>query len=244
MSSLDSPAGSGCHLVGEIRNGETAEIAMNASQTGHLVLSTLHTTDSIGAITRLLDLGVPSYLIAASVTGVLAQRLVRRLCVCRMEKPASAAYTQKLERIGVANADQYKYEYEPQGCSICETTGFKGRVGIYEMLSIEDAVRDAIHSQARSDTILAVARSFGFRTLQEDALEKVKSGLTSLDEIQRVVPWDTIKSSRCQSCSKEITPAQGFCPHCGAGRPANVADAGEVLVGAGPSTKKRHGRNG
>jgi Type II secretory pathway, ATPase PulE/Tfp pilus assembly pathway, ATPase PilB len=92
-------------MVGEIRNGETAEIAMNASQTGHLVLSTLHTNDSIGAITRLLDLGVPSYLIAASVTGVLAQRLVRRLCVCRKEKPASAAYTQKLERIGVANAD-------------------------------------------------------------------------------------------------------------------------------------------
>ena len=231
-------------MVGEIRNGETAEIAMNASQTGHLVLSTLHTNDSIGAITRLLDLGVPSYLIAASVTGVLAQRLVRRLCVCRNEKPASAAYTEKLKRIGVANADQYKLEYEPVGCSVCESTGFKGRVGIYEMLSIEDAVRDAIHSQARSDTILAVARLLGFRTLQEDALEKVKAGLTSLDEIQRVVPWDTIKSSRCQSCSKEIPPAHGFCPHCGAGRPANPANAEEVLVGAGPPAKKRHGRHG
>jgi type IV pilus assembly protein PilB len=220
-------------MIGEIRNGETAEIAMNASQTGHLVLSTLHTNDSIGAITRLLDLGVPAYLIAASITGVLAQRLVRRLCTCRKEKPASAAYSQKLARIGVANPEQYKFEYEPLGCSICDATGFKGRVGIYEMLAIEDSVRDAIHTQASSDTILAIARTCGFRTLQEDALEKLKEGLTSLDELQRLVPWDAIKALRCKSCSKEIPANAGFCPQCGMVQAnTSAADAGNVLANA------------
>ena len=186
-------------MIGEIRNGETAEIAMNASQTGHLVLSTLHTNDSIGAVTRLIDLGVPSYLIAASLTGVLAQRLVRRLCACKQEKPASPAYAANLARIGVANPEQYKLEYEPRGCSNCEATGFKGRVGIYEMLPIEGDVRDAIHSQANSEVILTVARAGGFKTLQEDALEKLKAGLTSLEEIQRVVPWDAIKTQHGNS---------------------------------------------
>jgi general secretion pathway protein E len=220
-------------MIGEIRNGETAEIAMNASQTGHLVLSTLHTNDSIGAITRLLDLGVPAYLIAASVTGVLAQRLVRRLCVCRKEKPASAAHTQKLARIGVANPEQYKMEYEPLGCSACDATGFKGRVGIYEMLPIEDSIRDAIHAQAGSDAILAVARACGFRTLQEDGLEKLKEGLTSLDELQRLIPWDSIKAQRCPSCSKEIPATAGFCPHCGTVRSnASASEASNVLANA------------
>jgi type IV pilus assembly protein PilB len=217
-------------MIGEIRNGETAEIAMNASQTGHLVLSTLHTNDSIGAITRLLDLGVPAYLIAASVTGVLAQRLVRRLCACRREKPASAAYTQKLARIGVANPEQYKLEYEPLGCSACDATGFKGRVGIYEMLPIEDSIREAIHSQAGADAILAVARISGFRTLQEDGLEKLKQGLTSLDELQRLIPWDSIKAQRCHSCSREIPASAGFCPQCGTVKA--VSDSGKVLVNA------------
>src|SRR4030095_11421335 len=109
-------------MVGEIRNGETAEIAMNASQTGHLVLSTLHTNDSIGAVTRLIDLGVPSYLIAASLTGVLAQRLVRRLCSCRKEKPASKAYHRRLEKIGATDLRSHKFEYEPAACDICEGT--------------------------------------------------------------------------------------------------------------------------
>jgi len=220
-------------MIGEIRNGETAEIAMNASQTGHLVLSTLHTNDSIGAVTRLIDLGVPAYLIASSLTGVLAQRLVRRLCVCRKQKPASPAYTEKLARIGVANPEQYTFEYEPLGCSVCEATGFKGRVGIYEMLPVEDAVRDAIHSQANSDAILAIARAGGFKTLQEDALEKLMAGLTSLEELQRVVPWDAIKSPRCKSCSNEIGSNVGFCPHCGTGRSnSESADSVNVLTSA------------
>jgi len=220
-------------MVGEIRNGETAEIAMNASQTGHLVLSTLHTNDSIGAVTRLLDLGVPSYLIAASVTGVLAQRLVRRLCVCRKEKRASAEYTRKLENIGVPDAGSYEFEYEAAGCAVCDNTGFKGRVGIYEMLPIEGSVRDAVHTGQRSDVILSLARAVGFRSLQEDALEKVKCGLTSLEEVQRVVPWDSVKPQLCQSCAKEITPNFEYCPFCGLKRTTvDSKDTGAVLARA------------
>ena len=202
-------------MVGEIRDGETAEVAMNAAQTGHLVLSTLHTNDSIGAVTRLRDLGVPSYLIAASVTGVMAQRLVRRLCTCRTDKPASTAYLRKLEKIGVVRGGRFHREYRPLGCPACENTGFKGRVGIYEMLLIEGNVQDAIHSGVAANDVLAIAQGSGFRSMQEDALEKLSSGVTSLDEIQRVVPWETTKAERCYSCSKEILAHFVFCPFCG-----------------------------
>jgi type IV pilus assembly protein PilB len=220
-------------MVGEIRNGETAEIAMNASQTGHLVLSTLHTNDSIGAVTRLVDLGVPNYLIAASVTGILAQRLVRRLCICRSEKPASAEYTRRLEKLGVPHVSNYKFEYTPKGCTVCENTGYKGRVGIYEMLLTEGAVREAIHMSARSDEILALARAGGFRSLQEDALEKIQLGQSTLEEIQRVVPWDTVKSQHCGSCQREVQSSSKYCPSCGVKRPGEKSAKGkEVLVGA------------
>jgi type II secretory ATPase GspE/PulE/Tfp pilus assembly ATPase PilB-like protein len=217
--------------------GRPAEIAMNASQTGHLVLSTLHTNDSIGTVTRLLDLGIPPYMIAASVTGILAQRLVRRLCSCRSQTPAPAEYTRRLEKLNVPNPREYKSEYAPKGCAVCENTGYKGRIGIYELLMTEGPVREAIHMNARSDEILALARAAGFRSLQEDALEKVHSGQTTLEEIQRVVPWDTIKPSTCNSCKKEIQTGSKFCPSCGFKRqtdkPAKdkVKDK-EVLVGA------------
>jgi type IV pilus assembly protein PilB len=219
-------------MVGEIRNGETAEIAMNASQTGHLVLSTLHTNDSVAAVTRLVDLGVPAYLIAASVTGILAQRLVRRLCVCRSEMPASAEYTRRLEKLGVPHAKNYKFEYTPKGCPVCENTGYKGRVGIYELLLTEGAVREAIHMSSRSDEILGLARAAGFRSLQEDSLEKVQEGKTTLEEIQRVVPWDGVKSQICQSCKKEIQSSSLYCSFCGVKRPGEKsAKRSEAPVG-------------
>jgi len=183
-------------MVGEIRNVETAEIAMHASQTGHMVLSTLHTNDSIGAITRLLDLGVPAYLIAESVTAVVAQRLARRFCSCRRKVDARPTYISKLQKLGAPNTDTFRFEYQSVGCSLCDNVGYKGRVGIYEMLAIRDAVRDAIHDNARTQEILGLARKAGFQTMQEDALEKLKAGLTSLDEIQRVVPWDMSNPSR------------------------------------------------
>ena len=205
-------------MVGEIRDGETAEIALKASQTGHLVLSTLHTNDSVSSITRLIDLGVPSYLIAASVTGVMAQRLVRRLCSCCEKVAPTSEYIRKLETIDVPDLDSFTYEYKPVGCPSCENTGFKGRVGIYELLLVEGQTRDAIHSAARAEEIHSIARSAGFRTMQEDAIEKIRTGMTSLQEVQRVVPFDSVKSQRCESCLREVMASFVYCPFCAAVR--------------------------
>jgi len=177
------------------------------------VLSTLHTNDSVSSITRLLDLGVPAYLIASSITGVLAQRLVRRLCNCRKKVPATAEYIAKLERLGVTDTNTFDDEFHSVGCAVCENTGFKGRIGIYELLVIEGPIRDAIHG-ARAEDILSTARASGFRTMQEDALQKVKDGLTSLQEVRRVVPFDAPKLERCESCGREIMSAFAYCPFC------------------------------
>ena len=135
-------------MIGEIRDVDTAEIAMKASQTGQLVLSTLHTNDSISAISRLVNLGVPVYLVAGSLTGVVAQRLVRRLCSCRMEVPVTATHRQMLAVLGV-RTDDHIPQYSPVGCSSCDHTGFKGRIGIYEILSIDGQIRDAIFAGSR-----------------------------------------------------------------------------------------------
>jgi type IV pilus assembly protein PilB len=205
-------------MVGEIRDGETAEIALRAAQTGHLVLSTLHTNDSIAAIPRLVDLGVPPYLIAASVTGIVAQRLVRKLCACKNLAPASSSYLRSLEKIGVSETERYAGMYEPKGCNACGQTGYSGRVGIYELLLIEGQIRHAIHSGSRIEEVSALARGAGFRSMQEDALEKVKDGLTTLEEVQRVVPSDSAKAERCHSCSREIIASFTWCPFCGKGR--------------------------
>ena len=119
-------------MIGEIRDLETAEIAMKAAQTGHMVLSTLHTNDSISAVARLLDLGIPEYLIASSVTGILAQRLLRKLCACHSYKQVTPDYGERLAAVGwIQPPDRIAW---PEGCAACDHTGYKGRVGIYELL--------------------------------------------------------------------------------------------------------------
>jgi type IV pilus assembly protein PilB len=201
-------------MVGEIRDADTAEIAMKASQTGQLVLSTLHTNDSISAISRLINLGVPAYLIASSLTGVIAQRLVRKLCSCRREVLNPAMQKQILAAMGLRMDDSFP-QYEPVGCSSCDYTGFKGRIGIYELLSIDGLIRDAVFAGSRSEEICDLARRLGFRTLQEDALEKVEKGLTTLQEIRREVPAGSAKSNRCPSCDREVSPTSRYCSYCG-----------------------------
>ncbi|MGH9865790.1 MAG: GspE/PulE family protein, partial [Candidatus Acidiferrales bacterium] len=129
-------------MVGEIRDKETAEIALKAAQTGHFVLSTLHTNDSIAAVTRLLDLGVPGFMAATSLSGIIAQRLVRRLCSCRGEMPASAAYRARLLEAGMTELPDL--QLVPVGCDICDSTGYKGRIGVYELLVFDDAIRAAV----------------------------------------------------------------------------------------------------
>jgi len=215
-------------MIGEIRDRETAEIAMKAAQTGHLVLSTLHTNDSVSAIIRLLDLEIPSYLMAASLTGILGQRLVRVLCKCRAKVAAEPEFLARMA--AVAPGEMPDSEYRAVGCSLCEGAGFKGRVGIYEFLSVGESVRAAIR-KGHMDAIQDAARAQGMTTLQSDALDKVRAGITTLNEVTRVVSFDRapLAATKCHQCGLLQTPSFRFCPRCGTprGRRAGPAISAE-----------------
>jgi type IV pilus assembly protein PilB len=200
-------------MVGEIRDKETAEIVMKASQTGHLVLSTLHTNDSISAIVRLLDLGIPGYLISSSVTGILAQRLVRILCSCRAVQPATPEFQARLAQLGVSNPPIDMAA--AVGCDKCSQTGYSGRIGIYELLRVDDAVRAIIRTSGNIDQIRDTSRANGMRLMQEDALEKVLTCVTTLEEILRVVPMEAAAYATCAKCNYHVLPTFNFCPSCG-----------------------------
>jgi type IV pilus assembly protein PilB len=200
-------------MVGEIRDKETAEIAMKAAQTGHLVLSTLHTNDSVSAIVRLLDLGIPGYLIGSSVTGILAQRLVRKLCTCHVVQAATPEFQARLVQTGTLKPPVTMAV--PIGCERCDQTGYKGRIGIYELLRFDDSIRSVIRTSGNMDQIRETARSNGMRPMQEDAMDKLRSGLTTLEEILRVVPVESVTYSECANCSQHLLPGFKFCPYCG-----------------------------
>ena len=191
-------------MVGEIRDRETAEIAMKAAQTGHLVLSTLHTNDSVSAITRLLDLGIPGFLISSSVTGILAQRLVRKLCSCHSVVAPTPEFKARLLKEGVSKLPETMMA--PVGCDKCEGTGYKGRIGIYELLRFEESTRLILRTSGRTDQILEDARARGMRLMQEDALDKLHLGLTTLEEILRVVPFEGTR--RAQFSKEKISPPE------------------------------------
>ena len=170
-------------MIGEIRDPETAEIAIQAALTGHLVLATLHTNDAPGAVSRLLDMGVEDYLLASSLLGVLAQRLVRQLCV--VCKVPAAAGGELLAELGPRDNDQVSV-FDSVGCPQCAATGFRGRSGIYELFRVDDDIRKLIISRAASDRIKASAVEHGMRTLREDGWLKVRHGVTSAAEVLRV----------------------------------------------------------
>jgi general secretion pathway protein E/type IV pilus assembly protein PilB len=176
-------------MIGEIRDRETANIATEASLTGHLVFSTLHTNDAPSAVTRLLDIGVKPFLVASSLRAVMAQRLIRNICEnCREEaKPDEA----ELSLLGPL-ADQLRGSvlYRGRGCTRCSLTGFTGRRGIFEIFTITDEIRRMIFNKAPSSQIRAVAREAGMRTLREDGLRKVAAGWTTLDEVMRTTMGD------------------------------------------------------
>lgn len=169
-------------MVGEIRDPETADIAIQASMTGHLVLSTLHTNSAVGAIARLRDMGVEPFLLASSLIGVLAQRLVRRLCPhCRQPVAAGAAERRELEVPGTA-ALQLQVAC---GCPQCRSSGYRGRVGLFELVVIDEALRAAIHAGASEAELEALARAQG-PSLRADGVARVLAGDTSLAELLRV----------------------------------------------------------
>jgi type IV pilus assembly protein PilB len=170
-------------MVGEIRDGETAKIAIESALTGHLVLSTLHTNDAPSAITRLTEMGIEPFLTASAVCTVVAQRLVRRLCThCKRSTTLSVS---SLERGGFNVAFDLE-AYEPVGCARCGNSGYKGRTGLYEVMAISDEIRDLTVERAAAEEIRKIAVAQGMRPLRADGFEKVKNGITSITEIARV----------------------------------------------------------
>jgi general secretion pathway protein E len=180
-------------MVGEIRDPETAEIAVQAALTGHLVFSTLHTNDAAGAVSRLLEMGVEDYLLASSLLGVLAQRLVRKVCPrCRAEVPhgeallgagdMTRAAAERFSHVAVNGAPIYR----AVGCEECSGTGYRGRSGIYELLLMNESIRELILKHASADVIKAAAVTNGMRTLRDDGWLKVREGVTTVAEVVRV----------------------------------------------------------
>jgi general secretion pathway protein E len=174
-------------MVGEIRDRETAEIAIQASLTGHLVFSTLHTNDAASAVTRLLDMGVEPFLISSSVLAMMAQRLVRVLCVsCRAPMTPDA---ETLRELGLTQEEcvrQGGHFYGATGCDACRGTGYRGRTGIYELLIIDDTIRTLVMQQANANTIKSAALQRGMRTLLNDGARKILQGHTTPEEVLRV----------------------------------------------------------
>ena len=173
-------------MVGEIRDRETADVAVQASLTGHLVLSTLHTNSAVGAVTRLVDMGVEPFLLSSSLIGVVAQRLVRVLChQCREPHVADHA---ECELLGVS-PQLPPTIYRAKGCPSCNQRGFKGRTGIYEVISVDDEMRRLIHERCGEQELEAIARLNG-PSIRADGMSKVLSGVTTLDEVLRVTRED------------------------------------------------------
>jgi len=179
-------------MVGEIRDAETAKIAIQAALTGHLVFSTLHTNDSCGAITRLIEMGIEPFLVASSVIAVMAQRLLRRVCpTCRQPYRPSI---EELRQLGISADDlEGRTVYRPgPGCAECKQTGYRGRLGIHELLVVDDEVRNLTMKSSDSSSIRRVAAAKGMTSLREDGSDKVLRGLTTIEEVLRVTQEDLI----------------------------------------------------
>ncbi len=169
-------------MVGEIRDRETADIAIRSALTGHLVFSTLHTNDSAGALTRLVDMGIEPYLAASSVEGIMAQRLVRKICQsCREEVPVNS-----IEIKEFAENNGFHKAWKGRGCEACRNTGYRGRIGIFELLMVDDNVREMVMDRVSAGKMKQYILNKGMKTLRDDGLDKAHRGLTTLEEVIRV----------------------------------------------------------
>jgi type IV pilus assembly protein PilB len=174
-------------MVGEMRDLETASIGVEAALTGHFVLSTLHTNDAPSAVTRLVDMGVEPFLISATVTACLAQRLARKICPkCKVPYEVNAT---ELRKFGYRpqSPDEVVTVYRGEGCDHCKRTGYKGRLGIYELMRVNDEIRELVVRHAPLADLREAAKANSMHELREDGLEKALNGLTTLDEVMRVV---------------------------------------------------------
>ncbi|MFI5366491.1 MAG: ATPase, T2SS/T4P/T4SS family, partial [Candidatus Binatia bacterium] len=211
-------------LVGEIRDQETAEIALQAAQTGHLVLSTLHTNDAAATVARLLDLDIEPYVLASSLNLIIAQRLVRKIC------PAcSAPYQPPDESRRLLRLDDYRHEFRRGlGCPQCRQTGYDGRTGVYEVLPISPAIAQLIETKSSESAVRQQARTEGCTTLLEDALTKVGDGATTPEEVLRVVQVSE-NTPRCPACQHEVEDQFSVCPHCSSVLRATCNSCGQTL---------------
>jgi type IV pilus assembly protein PilB len=199
-------------MIGEIRDEETAEIAVQASMTGHLVLSTLHTNDAPAAVTRLIDIGIPPYLIASSVVGIAAQRLVRTIC-----EDCKEDYLPAQDSLARLNLDQndlpFKF-YRGAGCPNCNNTGFRGRTAIEEMMIIGPKIRELIQSSATADTLREAAMAMGMTTLGISGMKKIEMGITTIEEVLKAVHEKEELTTICPHCGKTVNLDFKDCPYC------------------------------
>ena len=173
-------------LVGEIRDAETARIAVQSALTGHFVLSSLHATDAVSALHRLLDMGIESFLVASSITAVMSQRLLRKVCDnCREKYDPPPPEMALLHAMG-GHVPEGGF-VRGAGCNFCTQTGYLERIGVYEMMPVSDGIRDLILDRASHDDVRKQARSEGMRTLQEESMRLVESGVTNLAEVLRTI---------------------------------------------------------
>jgi len=174
-------------MVGEIRDAETAEIAIHAAMTGHLVLSTLHTNDAPTTLPRLIDMGIPPFLIAFTANIIVAQRLVRKICEhCKKEIKLTKSIADDLAKFADIKKINSAIFYHGEGCHRCNNSGYKGRVGIYEVMEVNEKISDQINNRANADVIKKIAREQGMSTMFEDGLAKAQQGITTIEEILRV----------------------------------------------------------
>jgi type IV pilus assembly protein PilB len=201
-------------MIGEIRDQETAQIAFRASVTGHLVLSTVHTNDAPGAVTRLVDLGLEPFMVASSLIGVVSMRLVRTLCPrCRETYEADAT---TLSRLGSgAGGTSTVTLSRGRGCPHCHATGYQGRTGIFEMLEVNDAVRGLVARNVPDTALRSAAIENGMRSIGEDGLRNVLAGRTTLEEVTRVIYLAEQTARLCPSCSTVLNQDFEYCPGCG-----------------------------
>ncbi|HBA86760.1 MAG TPA: secretion system protein E [Geobacter sp.] len=202
-------------LVGEIRDFETADVAFKAALTGHMVLSTLHTNSAVASITRMIDMGIKPYMIASALEGLFAQRLVRKICPsCAVKVPPDPDLMELL-RVPAGFLHEVT---RGKGCDQCNKTGYHGRTGIYELFTMNEDFRHFISTAYKETELLEMARANGMRTLIEDGLEKVRLGMTTLEELLRVMGPQLVYQRHCDSCDRVIDAKFLFCPFCGSFR--------------------------
>ena len=200
-------------MLGEVRDPEAAEIAIQASLTGHMVFSTLHTNDAAGAVVRLRDLDVPSYLISSALTMVIAQRLARRVCNWCSTPVSPGEQVAAQLRLSQHDIESGGWR-RGEGCSRCAGSGYRGRLGIFELIDVSGRVREVLSGGGGEAAIRQAARQAGGLSLREDGLRKARQGLTTLDEVLRVTPMDHVERGTCPTCKLNVEPDFEHCPWC------------------------------